>query len=195
MTDQKPEGKRLKIVLPEGTVDAEGSEEFLARVREALVFVLSASGERIPLAGRSPGVEPPATPPEVVRREERRQDLRTFYHEKQPTTDAQATAVIAFYLTELAPEGERSESFDAPTVIKHFKLFRPLPSREHDALSVARRYGYIDQLERGRYKLTAIGYNLVAHELPAKERVTSSASPRRATGTKQRPRRARRSNR
>ena len=75
--------------------------------------------------------------------------------------------LVGFYLQELAPEGERKETITTPDLEKYFKQagFR-LPADIGQILKDAKAAGYFDAPARGEYKLNAVGYNLVAHNMP-----------------------------
>ncbi len=77
--------------------------------------------------------------------------------------------VVAYYLTELASADERKDSVSTQDLEKYFKQagFK-LPQKMEQVLPDAKRSGYFETAGRGEYKLNAVGYNLVAHNLPAK---------------------------
>ena len=79
-------------------------------------------------------------------------------------------AVVAYYLSELAPPEERKSSVNVQDITKYFKQANfPLPKAIKDMLSHARDAGYLDSAgEVGQYKLNPVGYNLVVHNLPHK---------------------------
>jgi hypothetical protein len=96
-------------------------------------------------------------------------DIRSFRNEKKPRSAKEMACVVAFYLKELAPDGERKESIAASDLDKYFKQAQfKLPQRMAQLLPDAKGSGYFDSAARGEYKLNAVGYNLVAHSLPPK---------------------------
>lgn len=113
----------------------------------------------------APPTAPPATPnassqPTVV-------DIRTFRHQKKPESANQMACVVAFYLQEMAPEDQRSETLKTTDLEKYFKQAGyPLPQDVSQVLRDCKRAGYFESVSRGAYKLNAVGYNLVAHKLP-----------------------------
>jgi len=78
-------------------------------------------------------------------------------------------AVVAFYLSELAPEPERKDFITTADIKRYFKLANfPLPKEPKYTLGNARQAGYFDPTsEAGSLRLNPVGYNLVAHRLPA----------------------------
>jgi len=123
----------------------------------------SPEAPKIP-APSSPSPVRPAAPasPQALK------DIRSLKDEKKPTSAAQMACIAAFYLQKLAPEAERKESVSASDLEKYFKQagFR-LPQRVQQVLPDAKGSGYMDSAGRGEYKLNAVGYNLVVHNLPA----------------------------
>jgi len=95
-------------------------------------------------------------------------DVRTLRDEKQPRSANEMAAVAAYYLAELAPEGDRTQTVTAADMEKYFKQAgHQLPRVIAQLLPHASAAGYFDQSERGRYRLNPVGYNLVTHGLPA----------------------------
>jgi len=95
-------------------------------------------------------------------------DIRSLAAEKKPSTVQERVALVAFYLSELAPEPERKPELSATDLTKYLKQAGlPMPARARQALLDAKNAGYLDSGQRGTYKLNAVGYNLVAHRLPS----------------------------
>lgn len=110
--------------------------------------------------GRAP-VDPPASRLPT--------DIRSLRAEKSPKSAREMACVVAFYLQELAPEAERRDSVSATDLERYFKQANfKLPEKIGQVLPDAKGSGYFDSAARGAYKLNAVGYNLVAHKLPAK---------------------------
>jgi hypothetical protein len=88
-------------------------------------------------------------------------------------------ALVAYYVTELAPEEERRSVITKEDIEKYFKQapYR-LPQRLAQTLPNAARAGYFDVVDRGQYKLNPVGYNLVAHGLPSGGSDSSTRAPR-----------------
>lgn len=95
-------------------------------------------------------------------------DIRSLRTEKNPKSATEMACLVAFYLQEIAPEGERKESVSTADLEKYFKQANfKLPEKIAQVLPDAKGSGYFDSAARGAYKLNAVGYNLVAHKLPA----------------------------
>lgn len=95
-------------------------------------------------------------------------DIRKFTEEKKPTSARQMACLVAYYLQELAPIDERKDAISVEDLEKYFKQakFR-LPEKIAQVLVATKSAGYMDSTARGQYKLNAVGYNLVAHNLPS----------------------------
>lgn len=156
----------------------------LARSR-VLDYVFRRLGLRLPATapGMAPhlvasgGAQPlPATPAPTGQ-----VDIRTLKSMKNPKRANEMAAIVGYYLSELAPVGDRKDYIDAGDIKKYFKQaeFR-LPGSASMTLIHARNAGYLDTTaDRGRYKLNPVGYNLVVHNLPAAQEASRS-KPRTA---------------
>lgn len=109
----------------------------------------------------------PITPPPVSTPPAAQVDIRSLKDSKTPKTARQMACVVAYYLQELAPEADRKETISTADLEKYFKQagFK-LPEKITQVLVDAKGAGYFDSAKRGEYKLNAVGYNLVAHNLP-----------------------------
>ena len=98
-------------------------------------------------------------------------DIRTLKEQKQPKSAQQMACVVAYYLQELAPESDRKISVTAGDLEKYFKQASfKLPKSLTQVLVDGKIAGYFESSQaRGEYKLNAVGYNLVAHNLPKKK--------------------------
>lgn len=105
-------------------------------------------------------------------------DIRTLKEQKQPRSANEMAALVAYYLSELASEDERTETVNAQTLRRYFKMagFR-LPNKPTQTLPNAAAAGYLDGASRGEYRLNPVGYNLVVHGLPRSG--DTSATPTR----------------
>jgi hypothetical protein len=94
-------------------------------------------------------------------------DIRTLTVEKQPRSANEMVALIAYYLSELAPDEDRAGTVNVDTVRRYFKLAGfPMPRVPRNALTNAAAAGYLENVSRGEYRLNPVGYNLVVHGLP-----------------------------
>ena len=91
-------------------------------------------------------------------------------------------ALVAYYLSELAPEAEQKEEITAADLEKYFKqaAFK-LPRSMQQTLPNAAAAGYFDGAGSGRYRLNPVGYNLVVHGLPRGHDVKKSTRPKRSS--------------
>lgn len=115
-----------------------------------------------PLPGLIAAQQTPATPQNSMKI-----DIRTLKDQKQPVSAKQMACVVAYYLMELAPESELKASVNAKDLEKYFKQAKfKLPKTIQQILPDAKQSGYFDSAGKGEYSLNAVGYNLVAHNLP-----------------------------
>lgn len=97
-------------------------------------------------------------------------DIRSLKAEKNPNSAIEMACLVAYYLQELASKNDRKQKISAHDVEKYFKQASfKLPKRLDQLLVNAKASGYFESAGRGEYKLNAVGYNLVAHGLPAKK--------------------------
>lgn len=94
-------------------------------------------------------------------------NVEALREEKRPSSANEMAAVVAYYLSELASETERKSEVGLDDMVKYFKQVKfPLPKQPRVLLANARNAGYFDPAGGGKYRLNAVGYNLVAHNLP-----------------------------
>ncbi|MGA2324416.1 MAG: hypothetical protein ABSG22_11275 [Sedimentisphaerales bacterium] len=98
-------------------------------------------------------------------------DIRTLKEQKQPESAQQMACIVAYYLQELAPGSERKNTVTASDLERYFKEANfKLPKKIKQVLIDAKTAGYFQPSQaRGEYKINAVGYNLVAHNLPKKK--------------------------
>jgi hypothetical protein len=116
------------------------------------------------------------------------QDIRSLKELKAPKSAIEMAVLVAYYVSEVAPEGERKKEITKPDLERYFKAagFK-LPSEANFTLVNAKNAGYLDSAGAGQYKLNPVGYNLVAHRLgnrdtEKKERPRGrNATPKRRT--------------
>lgn len=130
-----------------------------------------------PGTGRIP--PPPAslpTPPEIARIH----NIRTLKETKNPKSANEMAALVAYYLSELAPE--KRKEINKEDIERQFKAagFR-LSAQSRMTLVNAKNAGYLDTgSAEGLYKLNPVGYNLVVHRLPADNKKGGKGKARRA---------------
>lgn len=105
-------------------------------------------------------------------------DIKTFVMAKQPKSDNQMAAVVAYFHHFEAAAGERKESIGKEDLIDACrKSDRKRPARPEQVLVNTYHAGLLDKAgTAGQYRLNSVGENLVAMVLPEQ-----SASPRRTT--------------
>jgi hypothetical protein len=115
-------------------------------------------------------------------------DIRSLTAQKQPRSANEMVALIAYYLSELAPDVERSTTVNVETIRKYFKMAAfPMPRVPKNALTNATAAGYPENVSRGEYRLNPVGYNLVVHGLPRSGKGDNSSLSRRM-GTRRKKR-------
>lgn len=97
--------------------------------------------------------------------------IRTFKEMKGPKSALEMAAVVAYYLQYMAESSDRKDTIGTSDLETWFRIADyPLPSGEmRFVLTNARNAGYLDSAGHGEYKLNAIGYNLIKHNLPRKD--------------------------
>jgi hypothetical protein len=97
----------------------------------------------------------------------REPSIRDLKDEKKPESSNQMAALVAYFLSEIAQEGERKDAINASDLERYFKQagFK-LPKAISQALPNAAAAGYFDATGSGLYRLNPVGYNLVVHGLP-----------------------------
>jgi hypothetical protein len=119
-------------------------------------------------------------------------DIRGFADEKKPKTVNEKVAVVAYYLAHLAPAAERRDQITADDIQPYFiQAGFALPTSSGSmTLTNAKNAGYLNALERGQYRLNAVGHNLVAHKLPladgSKRKNTKKAATKKVSKKKSR---------
>ncbi len=162
--------------------------ESIQRVLDYVMGRLSLSRSTRPA---SPSASPVLAPGDAGKLT-RQTSIRDLKDEKQPESLNQMAALVAYYLSELAPEGERREEINTADLEKYFKqaAFR-LPRSIQQTLPNAAAAGYFDSAGSGRYRLNPVGYNLVVHGLPRSQQ-TTAPTRRKKTSAKKVTKRARR---
>lgn len=98
-------------------------------------------------------------------------DIRRLKEEKKPNSARQMACVVAYYLQDHAPQNERKDSITTSDLEKYFKQagYR-LPKKLEQVLIDSKHSGYFESAKRGEYSLTRVGYNLVTHSMPPREK-------------------------
>jgi len=95
-------------------------------------------------------------------------DIRSFVTAKQPKSDNQLAAAVAYFYHFEAPPAERRESIGKEELIDACrKSDRKRPARPEQVLVNSYHAGILDKAgSPGQYKLNSVGENLVAMVLP-----------------------------
>jgi hypothetical protein len=87
--------------------------------------------------------------------------------EKKPRSANEMAALVAYYLSNIAPERDRKKTVNQKDIETYFKIAEfPLPNQIRVTLPNAKGAGYFDAVGEGEYKLNAVGHNLVVHSMP-----------------------------
>jgi hypothetical protein len=116
------------------------------------------------------------------------QDIRALKETKLPKSANEMAALVAFYVSELAPVSERRKAIGKADIERHFKTagFR-LPADASFTLVNAKNAGYLDSAGAGQYSLNPVGYNLVVHRMGNRDEDTASAGRRRPNARRAQP--------
>lgn len=114
-------------------------------------------------------------------------DIRALREQKSPKTAIQMAVLVAYYISELAPQEEKKGVIDSSDIVKYFKqaAFLLPGGKPANVLTNAKRSGYLDSAGgHGKYKLNPVGYNLAAHNLPQKADVVRTLHIKKSAGKK-----------
>jgi hypothetical protein len=94
-------------------------------------------------------------------------DIKTFYLRKNPSSDNQFATVVAYYYAFEAPPEQRKGTIGPSDLTDASRMVgRARPGDPSKTLRNATSMGYLDNLERGAFKINTVGENLVAMTLP-----------------------------
>ncbi len=115
----------------------------------------------------------------------RSRDVRTFLHEKQPSSDNEFAAAVAYYFAFEAPDTERKSEITASDLQQAARLSgRARLNRPIDTLHNASKRGYLDKGHaRGSFRINTVGENLVAMAMPGMV-TTAAGAPSGRTRTR-----------
>jgi hypothetical protein len=173
---------KVRLKIGDAEVEVEGAESGVVKIVEALSEVIRGARKTATpsaIIGPPPSAQPSARTGPT--------DIRSFFAEKQPSSDIEAAATAAYYYQYLAPEGDRREGIDSASLQEALRLAkRPLPAKTYFTLMNAKNAGYLDSAcEGGQFRLNPVGYNLVEHTLgPSQEKKKKLAKRRHKTTRK-----------
>jgi hypothetical protein len=141
--------------------------ESIQRVLDYVFGRLSIGQVRAATTPQVGTISPSATVSGDFRHSHTQLSIRDLKEQKQPESSNQMAALVAYYLSEIAPATERKPSINASDLEKYFKQagFK-LPQKIPQTLPNAAAAGYFDATGNGLYQLNPVGYNLVVHGLP-----------------------------
>lgn len=94
-------------------------------------------------------------------------DIRSFVAQKQPKSDLQFAATIAYYYQFEAAPNERKDAIAKEDLVEACRrVDRKRPAAPSQVLVNAYHAGLFDRGDRGVYRLNSVGENLVAMVLP-----------------------------
>lgn len=164
-------------------LDKERQQRVLRWVAESLNLDLGAASgtsqrQAEPRQEDPPGVRQQS--PQQVQ-QYRPTDIKSFADAKQPKSDVQFAAVVAYYYRFEAPAESRKDAIDAQTLQEGARLAgRRRPPKALMTLNNAKNLGYLDSSERGQFRINSVGENLVAMTLPGSGADSSRGSSRPA---------------
>ncbi len=173
---------KVRLKIGDAEVEVEGAESGVVKIVEALSEVIRGARKTATpsaIIGPPPSAQPSARTGPT--------DIRSFFAEKQPSSDIEAAATAAYYYQYLAREGDRRGGIDSASLQEAFRLAkRPLPAKTYFTLMNAKNAGYLDSAgEGGQFRLNPVGYNLVEHTLgPSQEKKKKLAKRRHKTTRK-----------
>ncbi len=110
-------------------------------------------------------------------------DIKSFVESKSPKSDVQFAAVVAYYYRFEAPTADRKDTITADNLSDAARLAsRRRPPNPGMTLTNAKNQGYLDNVERGQFRINSVGENLVAMTLPGS--APSERKQKRINGTR-----------
>jgi hypothetical protein len=147
-------------------------------------------------AAAAPGAQAAAPPPPAPSAPAANgQDIRSFVASKNPRSDVQFAATVAYYYQFAAPQAERKQSINgddlqnATRMVGRDRLKKPIWTLQN-----ARNLGLLDKAEDpGAFSINTVGENLVAMTLPGDgngppRAKRASKAPAKKSPTKKGPR-------
>lgn len=109
-------------------------------------------------------------------------NIKSFVAAKNPSSDNQFAATVAYFYAFDAPQGQKKDSISSADLQEACRQSgRSRLGDPGKTLRNAHDMGYLDKAERGTYKINTVGENLVAMSLPVS---TGEALPRARSSPK-----------
>lgn len=110
---------------------------------------------------------PPGEQPVIIREPTGQVHIKDLVRDKKPRSAIEMATLVAFYLSQKAPQNERKQTVNNKDIETYFKIAEfKLPSQPKFTLPNTKGAGYLDAVGDGEYKLNPVGYNLVVHSMP-----------------------------
>ncbi|MCK6440620.1 MAG: hypothetical protein L6Q71_10540 [Planctomycetes bacterium] len=107
-------------------------------------------------------------------------DIKSFVAQKKPKSDQQFATIVAYFYRFVAPEDSRKDAITTDDLQTAGRQARGFAFKTPSAtLNNAVKAGYLDKAGRGKYKINAVGENLVAMTLPGAKENGAEAPVRR----------------
>lgn len=109
-------------------------------------------------------------------------DIKSFVEKKAPDSDVQFAATVAYYYQFEAPADQRKGSITVTDLLDACrKVNRNRPNAPAQTLINAHQRGLLDKTgDKGTYRLSTVGENLVAVALPSDGSSTQNSKKRKA---------------
>ena len=105
--------------------------------------------------------------PHLHKQQHAHTDIKSFVDSKKPKSDVQFAAVVAYYYRFEAPVETQTDVIDADSLREAARMAGRRRSPQPLAtLNNAKKLGYLDSTERGKFCINSVGENLVAMTLP-----------------------------
>jgi hypothetical protein len=169
--DQEVEGIRavLAALTPLSQAARSSVLEYVSKRLGVAVPSLSDRDDAQPIASK--GEHPPAPSGQTP------VHIKALKEEKKPRSANEMAALVAYYLSNVAPPEQRKKTVNQKDIETFFKIAEfPLPREMRVTLANAKTAGYFDAAGDGEYKLNAVGHNLVVHSMP---RGSSKGGPKK----------------
>lgn len=122
----------------------------------------------------SPVMQPLPTNPAIPAGISGTKDIKAFVTEKNPTSENQLVAVVAYYYKFEAPSPERKNGVTKDDILEACRKANwKRPKFPNQILVNASAYGLVDKIGTGTYEINAVGENLVAVSMPGPGRSNS----------------------
>lgn len=188
MTKEKDDLEAVRTVVEalEG-FSPEDQERVIRWAREKIGLAPAPRSWEDRRSAQAPPIGSPSQSAQSQQPSQVRKDLRTFVAEKQPKSDVQFAATVAYFYRFEAPVEQRRNEVDADTLLEACRLAdRKRLKKPGQTLRNAKTLGLMDSgSEAGKFIINTVGENLVAMTLPRK--AEPPRKPRKAKKGRKKP--------